>query len=354
MPTIERVSTTRQRRIGLGGLLVGVILLAAAVFAAVHQGSTHTQPVKKPIGAGRGQVSTDTPFARNSIWNARLPASAPIASDSAALVTELKRQVAQYGTWINIYSYSSPIYTVPASQRRVPVTLDVSSDSASVARLAHVLRAGVPIPPNARPAPGTDGDLVVWQPSTDTMWELWIARLVGSTWHARWGGEMRHVSRNPGFFTNPPDWGTAATSLALLGGTIRFSDLRAGHIDHALGISIPEARQGVVAWPAQRSDGKLNSPDAIPEGTRFRLDPHLNLNRLNLPPLTRMIARAAQRYGLFVRDQSGVVAFYGQQPTGTGANPYALPFHGLNAKTLTEAFPWSHLEVVRAPVHSYR
>lgn len=352
MPTLERMGSRRQRTLGIVGLVVGLVLLVAAIVTALHGRSTKSQPTSPRAVS----TATRTPFAANSIWNAPLPPTAPIAANSSALVGQLELQVSGDGTWINTWSYSTPIYTVGRSQPRVPVMLDMSPSNSSAALLAQVFRAGVPIPSGARPASGTDADLVVWQPSTDTVWELWNTRLIGSTWHARWGGRMENVSRNPGYFTNPADWGTAATSLALLGGTIRISDLRAGHIDHALAISIPEARAGVVAWPAQRTDGKLNSPDAIPEGTRFRLDPKLDLAKLGLPPVTRMIAEAAQRYGLFVRDQSGAVVFYAEQPTSAQQDPYSGPnsvFGTLSPKQLTAAFPWSHLEVVSAPVHAY-
>jgi len=284
-----------------------------------------------------------------------LRADTPVAANSTALVAELESQVSHFGTWINTDSYSTPIYTVPASQRRLPVTLDMPSTNPSTAELAAAFRAGVPIPPGARPAPGTDADMVVWQPSTDTMWEMWNTRLVGNTWHARWGGRMDDVSKNPGYFTNPPNWGIAATSLALLGGTMRISELRSGHIDHALAISIPEARTDAFAWPAQRTDGKLDSPNAIPEGTRFRINPQVDLNKLKLPPLTLMIAEAAQRYGLFVRDQSGAVCFYGEQVTQSGSSPYTGAggiFSGLSPQQITAAFPWRDLEVVSSPVHS--
>ena len=297
---------------------------------------------------------TATPFAPDSIWNAPLPTGAPVGSDSAVLVNELNRQVASDGTWINSYAYSTPVYTVPGGQGRVPVRLGDPTRSTSAERLARVFAAGIPIPANAVPAPGTDGDMVIWQPSTDTMWELWIARHEGSHWTAEWGGKMSNVSNNPGYFTSPSDWGTAATSLALLGGTITPTELRSGHIGHALSISIPEARAGVYASPAQRTDGKLDSPAGIPEGTRFRLDPSLNIAKLGLPPVTRMLAYAAQRYGLFVRDQSGVVAFYAEQTPTDLPNPYygkAGLFAGLDPKQITEAFPWSHLEVVRSPLH---
>ena len=70
-----------------------------------------------------------------------------------------------------------------------------------------------------------------------------------------------------------------------------------------------------------------------------------------------MIAEAAQRYGLFVRDQSGAVAFYAEQPTQPGPNPYTGPggaFGTLDPKALTAAFPWGYLEVVSAPVQPYK
>ena len=356
---------------GRTGLVLGLLFVGAALVVALTGGRTRaglgertSRPaLPSPCQAGQASPSlprparSATPFAPDSIWNAPLPADAPVASNSTALVADLERQVRRYGAWINTDSYSTPIYTVPASQPCVPVTLDVVPTYPSAAELARAFGAGVPIPSDARPAPGSDRDLVVWQPATDTMWELWNARRVNGVWHARWGGRLNDVSKNPGYFTDPPDWGTAATSLALLGGTARISELRAGHIDHALAISIPEARRGVVIWPAQRTDGSLASPHAIPEGTRLRLDPNLDLNALKLPPLTRMIAEAAQRYGLLVRDQSGAVAFYGEQVTQSGPNPYTGPsgiFGNLSPQQLTAAFPWSHLEVVSAPVRPYQ
>jgi hypothetical protein len=342
---VHRHRTTRVR----ATLLVGATIALVAVLVLALLGPTSTTHVSRP-------GTRPTPFAASSIWNAPVSAQAPVAPSSATLVAELERQVSSYGPWINTYAYSSPVYTVPSNQPRIPVVLDPPSGSPSAARLAQVLQSGVPIPPDARAAPGTDEAMVVWQPSSDTMWELWIAHRVGSIWHAQWGGRMDGVSSNPGYFDNPPDWGTSATSLALLGGTIRISELRAGHIDHALAISIPQARQGVIAFPAQRTDGKLNSPNAIPEGTRFRLDPRLDVNRLGLPPLTRMLAEAAQRYGIFVRDQSGTVSFYGEQNTEPGPDPYygrSGLFAGEDPRKLTESFPWSHLQVVSAPLRSY-
>ncbi len=272
-----------------------------------------------------------------------------MSPESATYVAELEHQVKTVGPWINTTSYSIPVYTVGSSQPKVPVKLD-KSGSGSVGELARVLAAGVPIPPAAEPARGTDHSLVVWQPSQNALWEFWLAKKVDGAWHAEWGGKMNDVSANPGYFDDPSDWGGSATSLSLLGGLMRISELRSGHIDHALALGIPEAQAGHYVFPAQRDDGNLRSPDAIPEGTRFRLDPKLNINALKLPRMTKIIALAAQRYGMIVRDQSGAVSLYAEDPAPTGSNPYSGPyglFGGLGPDDLMRHFPWSHLEVTR-------
>jgi len=301
------------------------------------------------LSSGGGSTSApERPFAANAVWNASPPANAPLAANSSALVSQLEAQVKAKGPWINTTPYSIPVYTVGDDQPTVPVTLDQHGPG-SVGELASILAAGVPIPRDAHAAAGTDKSLVIWQPGRDREWEFWQARKVDGRWHAVWGGRMNNVSRNPGYFENPPDWGGSATSLDLLGGLMRIGELRAGHIDHALALAIPAAAKGRFVYPAQRGDGVDTSPNAIPEGTRFRLDPKLNVNALPLPATTKMMALAAQRYGIIVRDQSGSVSFYAEDPTTTGSDPYGGTyglFDGLSPHDLLKDFPWSHLQVV--------
>ena len=67
------------------------------------------------------------------------------------------------------------------------------------------------------------------------------------------------------------------------------------------------------------------------------------------------MAQAAQRYGIVVRDKSGVVTFYGEDPTRFAANPYGVaPYKGAAAgfytdwaNHLVEKFPWSHLQALQ-------
>ena len=145
-----------------------------------------------------------------------------------------------------------------------------------------------------------------------------------------------------------PYWGATATSLPLLAGTIRIAELRSGHIDHALAIAVPHPRASTFASPAERTDGDNTSPSSIPEGAHFRLDPRLDLNKLNLPPATKAIAEAAQRYGIIVRDKTGAtVTFFGEDPRPTGGNPWPSLFGGKLPSAVLARFPWNRLELLR-------
>ncbi len=153
-----------------------------------------------------------------------------------------------------------------------------------------------------------------------------------------------------------PSWGACATSLSIAGGLITLEDLEKGQINHALAIAIPNPRAGVYASPAQRTDGSSTEPLSLPEGAHLRLDPSLDLASLHLPRLTLMMAEAAQRYGIFVRDTAANVAFYAQDPIPTGdRTPTPAPhgyYEGKSAQQLLEAFPWSHLQLLKMELHS--
>jgi hypothetical protein len=287
-------------------------------------------------------TAAEPPFAPASVWNAPLPAAAPLAADSPALVAELGRLVTTYGPWINTTQYSVPVYTVAGDQPTVPVKLDVAHTA-----LQNDFNA-VPLPAGALPAKGTDGHLTVYQPSTDTLWDFWRLRKATDGWHFRWGGRLTGVSQSPGYWPGS-SYGATATSLALLGGLIRIDELRNGEIPHALALAIPEPRSKLFVWPAQRTDGTSSLLSAIPEGTRLRLDPAVNVDALPLLPAGKAIARAAQKYGIVVRDRAGAVTFFAEDPAPTGANPYPSLFGVKYADQLLRNFPWSRLQVVAPP-----
>ena len=295
------------------------------------------------------------PFAPTSFWNTPLPANAPIDAKSSAYVERMQYLLSRWAPYVNTDRYSTPVYTVPRDQPTVRVTLDDGYRDDLQAAFEEV-----PIPRRARPAAGGDGHMVVWQPSRDTMWEFWVTRRLSDGWHARYGGRMKNVSKSPGHYTAVQDdsgrylehplWGATATSLPLLGGLIRIDEMRARRIDHALSIALPEIRARAYSWPAQRTDGGARHPDAIPEGTRLRIDPRLDLDRLQMAPFVRAMAVAAQRYGIVVRDGAGAVTFFAEDPSPTGKNPF-LGVDGLFGVPYIDqalrAFPWDRLQVLK-------
>ncbi len=320
--------------------------------------SMFTQTVEPPAGS----AAPFRFFSPTSFWNEEVPVNAPLDPSSTAVVgafdTEIAQEVAvEKRPTINTTAFSVPVYTVPAEQPTVKVTLESASENPTL----QAAWDAVPLPPNAQPAVGGDKHLVLWQPSTNKLWEFWHLEKSEEGWHAVWGGAIQNVSSNsaayspeawPGATTS---WGASASSLSIAGGLITLEDLEKGQINHALAMALPDTRAGVYASPAERTDGGDTEPLSLPEGAHLRLDPNLNLAALHLPKLTLMMAEAAQRYGIVVRDTGANVAIYAQVPIPTGVNPYTGAhgyYEGKSPQQILEAFPWSHLELLKMELHS--
>jgi hypothetical protein len=323
-----------------------------------------TSPVTEPPApAEPGTAESPAPFrffSPTSFWNEALPSDAPLDPSSTAVVQAFDEEVAAEesdgGPNIDTARWSVPIYTVPADEPTVRVKLLNASKPLQAAWNA------VPLPSDAQPAAGTDKHLVVWQPSTDRLWEFWHLEHTAAGWQAPWGGAMQNVSSNPGAYGPgawpgaDTGWGGSASSLSLAGGLITLEDLEMGEINHALAMGIPNVRAGVYASPAERDDGVSTNPLSLPEGAHLRLDPNLNLTALHLPPFTLMLAEAAQRYGILVRSRAANIVLYAQDPTPTGTEPYTGPggyFEGKYPDQLLASFPWSHLQLLKMSLHNY-
>jgi hypothetical protein len=295
-------------------------------------------------------------FAPTSFWNRTVPARGTLDRHSAALVGALGEEVErelgdESGPWINTSSYSVPVLRAPRGAPTVRVKL---ASPYAVPPLRRAFGA-VPLPADARPAVGSDAHLVVWQPSSDRLWEFWRLRRGPGGWKASWGGAIAGASSDRGAYDRSawpgatPLWGASASSLSIAGGLITLQDLNRGSINHALAISVPAVRAGVYALPARRTDGVDPDPTALPEGAHLRLRPGLDLAKLRLPPVTRMIAEAAQRYGIYVRDRALTVCFYAQAPKDPGRDPYTGPsgfYGGQTPLQLLAAFPWKDLQLM--------
>lgn len=304
-----------------------------------------------PLGATAETLVTDAVFGPTSFWYTPIPLDAPLHSNSANFAKEILRQKATYyGTvTINTKDYTSPVYTAAASAPTVKVTQwDCQKKGYSDASLAEQW-AAVPIPSYAVPSRGTDAEMTIYQPSTDTVWEFWQAKKVDGQWFACWGGRMQQASQSDGVFYR--HYGTTATSLPFLGGQITAEELQRGEIRHAIGFSVVDAEHNTTfSWPAHRSDGynPTNVANRIPEGLRFRLDPRVNVDGLSMSRAGKIIAKAAQKYGFVVWDRSGALALRAQNSVSYTAlgqpDPYPTLFGGLPNYAVLNGFPWDKLQ----------
>ena len=308
------------------------------------------------------------PFAPDSIWNLRLPATVRLSPQSRVYVRTLQQSVAAHGAWLNTTNCAMPEYWAGLHAPTVSVRLNHPSyeDPALMAAWSRV-----PIPRGATPAHCSDRNFAVLQRQPNGAireWEFWEAsRSPSGQWTAAWGGATDNVLTDRGIasplqWTNPAattpaarhatyGWNVTASGMSMIGGVITNQDLESGRIDHALAMAITSAAARRWMWPAQRTDGYSLDPAALPEGAHLRLPRSVDINALRVPPLVKMLARAAQRYGIIVRDQTGWSdVFYAEPPDPRRPALVQSLLSGTSPASALTLFPWAKLQVLDAPM----
>lgn len=283
------------------------------------------------IGAAGHHREPSDGFSPRAPWNTKLPADVPQAPNSRAVVANiLQDEQDNYGSWgVNTVAYSAPIFTVDRSTPRTAWTFSDCLDKPELAPVIADSLKAVPTPANLIASQGTDEAVAIYEPDTDTYWDFWRAEKDASGhWSACWGGEIKHYRHNLGIFGNP--LGATATGLPMGAFLIRPEELAAGHIDHAVNISVVRTQANCFSWPATRDDGNTPGADIACEGQRFRLDPAFDVSALR-SPAARTIARAMQEYGLILTDKAGAVVTQAEDPrpiaaADGGVDPYDLLF----------------------------
>ena len=349
----------RRRAVAAVCLPTALAALAATPSAVSLLSSADSADAATPVTAAAAPAAVDPTvavqniFGPTSAWRKKVT-SAPLNKDSAAMVADLTKQVkSPYGinAAFNVWKYNSPIVKVSSTQKRITVKFDDCQHKGYTPKNLYdgtKQFVNVPIPDSALPAGGSDSALTVWSPDTDQLWDFWHAKRASDGWHACWGGRIDHLWTNPGYFTG--GFGASASGLAT-GGVIRIDEARRGRIDHAVSIGIRDyASWKNISWPAQRSDGSSTSQSKIMMGSRFRLPKSVDVDKLGLTPLGKMIAVAAQDYGLIVTEKSGAVAIGTESgaliKAKTGKDPWTAILNGTPSYEVLANFPWSRLQAL--------
>jgi dienelactone hydrolase len=314
--------------------------------------------------------NTLTIFDPDSWVTAPLLPNAPLDPDQS-LADRFRHQIQEFGTWVNTTQWSTPLYVVGPDQPRVQVNIDskhsrynaedqgyMGQDFASVPLPADATSADPPENPLSKSS-WIDHELIVYQPSTDTAWELYhLLKDSNGKWWATAGGKISNVSHNMGNYDPWPSGtphGMTGYAVPMLAGLQRLEELGRGTIDHVVGVSIPHPMKGVFRSPGLSSDGEWTVPDAVPEGTRFRLPADLNIDALPLTPYAKIVAKAIQAHGLVIVDRDcrptdgkkcPAVTFKAEDPRPKNPDPYAGIFGNTPRDHLFDNFPWDKLQVL--------
>jgi hypothetical protein len=85
----------------------------------------------------------------------------------------------------------------------------------------------------------------------------------------------------------------------VLAGLVRYEEVAAGRIDHAIRVTVPRSRNTFV-WPARHAASASGDAALPPMGLRLRLKSRVDIS--TLPKQARVIAEAMKRYGVMVAD----------------------------------------------------
>jgi hypothetical protein len=254
--------------------------------------------------SGHWPTSCWRPYSDSSPFNRAIPSSARVAPHSAAMVARLMSfgeptnlVAGQSGTSADWYH---PTYYATGGDPRY--TLHCTEPWGRCAVEGIRLR----VPAAARPAGGGDAHMTIVDQAGRWEYDLWGVSSKpagGGTVSAKWGGKTRIDGDGRGSDATAARFGNLA-------GVIRGPELAAGHIDHALFMTI-DCDSGTYVYPAMKtgracSSIGLSNRDAPPMGSRFQLNMSSSqIDALAVPAWKKTILHAMATYGMYFGDTGG-------------------------------------------------
>lgn len=206
-------------------------------------------------------------------------------------------------------SYGIPYTVVGPRQPRVPIAFTEFGEESNP--------GPYPIPANA-PVEGTgeEGDrhVLVLQTGGCRLYELYGAQRRGAGWEAG-SGAVFNLRSNA---LRPEGWTSAdAAGLPIFPLLVRYSEVHAGRIDHALRVTVARTQRGYI-HPATHFASSSSDPSLPPMGLRLRLKASYSLADFHGQSL--IVLRALKRYGLIVAD-TAPPGTSPARPTRAGTTP---------------------------------
>jgi hypothetical protein len=223
----------------------------------------------------------------DNVWNAPV-AALPVAADSATMIGAIGLTRGLHMDFGSYAGYGIPYNVVGAATPRSTVTFDYADESDSV---------GYPIPATPLIEGGSDHHILMVDRDACRLYELFDARQsVSGAWSAGSGAtwDLRSNALRPAGWTSAD-----AAGLPILPGLVRYDEVTAGTITHALRFTTNVTRQAYI-YPARHDASSNTSASLPPMGLRVRL--RASFDTSGLSPQARVIADALKQYGMILAD----------------------------------------------------
>ncbi len=212
------------------------------------------------------------------------------------------------------------------------------------------------IPLGTKPDPSGDGHLTVRDVTAGTETDFW---------QAVYNTSSQRISSASAAVTFPIDsvneqtsgWGGNAANTPLRRGLVTPEMIAGtGEVNATLQFGNPKigGTTSTYRYPALHnaptSDIRPDNTHLV-EGTWLRLDPSLNVDSLGLPAWQVKIAKGLQNYGMILRDNSGSLSIYGENPINRGGSSLwaNAGLSTAGGAGFSSNFPWNKMQVLSPP-----
>jgi hypothetical protein len=225
-------------------------------------------------------------FPSTNVWNRRVDAL-PVAANSDALIASIGLGSSLHPDFSNAGGYGIPYNLVGSSTQRWSVAFQYADESDP---------GPYPIPASPEIEGGSDRHLLAIDTDACVLYELFAASKTTTGWQAG-SGAIWDLGSNA---LRPDGWTSAdAAGLPILPGLVRYSEVAAGAIRHAIRFTAPSTCSGYI-YPATHEAGSGSCSTKPPMGLRVRLKASVDISGFG--PQSRVILRALQEYGMLLAD----------------------------------------------------
>jgi hypothetical protein len=225
-------------------------------------------------------------FPSNNVWNEDI-SKLPVARNSGAMINAIGMSRGLHPDFGSYLGYGIPYGVVDGSTPRYTVSFDYADESDP---------EPYPIPTNPPIEAGSDRHMLIVDKSTCTLYEMFDVRQNSDGSWAAGSGAIWNLRSNA---LRPDGWTSAdAAGLPILPGLVRYDEVAAGVIAHALRFTAPRTRNMHI-YPARHDAGSSNTA-LPPMGLRVRLKASYNISRFS--KTDQVILTALKHYGIILAD----------------------------------------------------